>query len=278
MRSPNAAAIARMARRFTYRAGPNFPVPSMAAASYSRRIGSSPKSVSNLVSAMGRKQPAARTRDRPAFCEYRPAPRERHQRPAADGLPFVGAERVPVEEILPPDQRLIRQVGYPEVGVESHRHLSFAREPESPGHVRRGGGGDDSDVDRSQVRSLEQQPAGRLAARGPPPKLEEVVAYLEPGRAGRVVGHDHRQAAVPDHLPQPLAIRGGPERRRAFAERTQPFEVLFRVEQVMGTGFVAPGDARGLRLTDPAHALDGAHVADVAGAARLLRQRDRARA
>src|SRR5207302_9874920 len=90
-----------------------------------------------------------------------PAPDQRLDRPAADLLPLVDAERVAVEQVLAPDHAVRLEVDDPQVGVEPRRDVALALEAEA---VRDGGCGQGRDQRQLETPIRQQQLPRRLTA------------------------------------------------------------------------------------------------------------------
>src|ERR1700716_1528420 len=99
-----------------------------------------------------------------ALSKNRPAADQRHHRPATDGLALVRTERVSVEKVLASHHGLVRQVGQPQVCVETDCNPTLPSQAEAAGDGGGGGGRDYGHVDRSTLGLFEQQLSGRLAA------------------------------------------------------------------------------------------------------------------
>src|SRR5439155_1373275 len=199
---------------------------------------------------------------------------QRSYRAAPDPLALVRAELVAVEEILAANEVMMAEVGDPEIGIEARCDVALARQPESLRDVGRRDGGDARLV---QPALGQQQLARRLAARHATPHMKEVLPALQLEGAGRVVGNDHRQSSLGQHVPEAIAIVRGPEGRRAFAHAAKALEVLLHIQEVVGTGLGADVDASLLGLADELRPHDGADVDDVQRAAGFGSELDRAK-
>ena len=89
------------------------------------------------------------------------SPDEGLDRPAADLLALMGAERISVQEILSPHHVHMGEVGDPEVRVEAGRDIALVRQTEPARDVRGRDGGDSRELEAILGK---QELPGRLAA------------------------------------------------------------------------------------------------------------------